>query len=42
MKTSDLERELGLSKHTIRYYEKEGFIDFSITSNNNISFNRNT
>ena len=26
MKTSDLERELGLSKHTIRYYEKEGFI----------------
>lgn len=27
MKTSDLERELGLSKHTIRYYEKEGFID---------------
>lgn len=26
MKTSDLEREIGLSKHTIRYYEKEGFI----------------
>lgn len=26
MKTSDLEKLLGLSKHTIRYYEKEGFI----------------
>ncbi len=26
MKTSDLERELGLTKHTIRYYEKEGLI----------------
>ena len=26
MKTSDLEKELGLSKHTIRYYEKEGLI----------------
>lgn len=26
MKTNDLERDLGLSKHTIRYYEKEGFI----------------
>lgn len=26
MKTNDLEKELGLSKHTIRYYEKEGFI----------------
>lgn len=26
MKTSDLERDLGLSKHTIRYYEKEDFI----------------
>lgn len=26
MKTKDLEIELGLSKHTIRYYEQEGFI----------------
>lgn len=26
MKTSDLERELGLSKYTLRYYEKEGLI----------------
>ncbi len=26
MKTKDLEVALGLSKHTIRYYEKEGFI----------------
>lgn len=26
MKTNDVEKELGLSKHTIRYYEKEGFI----------------
>lgn len=26
MKTNDLEKTLGLSKHTIRYYEKEGFI----------------
>lgn len=26
MKTKDLEEKLGLSKHTIRYYEKEGFI----------------
>ena len=26
MKTNELENELGLSKHTIRYYEKEGFI----------------
>lgn len=26
MKTQDLEKELGLTKHTIRYYEKEGFI----------------
>ena len=26
MKTSDLEKELKLSKHTIRYYEKEGLI----------------
>lgn len=27
MKTNDLEKALGLSKHTIRYYEKEGFIN---------------
>lgn len=26
MKTKELEQELGLTKHTIRYYEKEGFI----------------
>ena len=26
MKISDLEKELGLTRHTIRYYEKEGFI----------------
>lgn len=26
MRTKDLERELGLTKHTIHYYEKEGFI----------------
>lgn len=26
MRTKDLEAELGLSKHTIHYYEKEGFI----------------
>ena len=26
MKTSDLEKELKLSKHTIRYYEKEGLV----------------
>lgn len=26
MKTKDLEERLGLSKHTIRYYEQEGFI----------------
>lgn len=26
MKTKDLEKELGLTKHTIRYYEDEGFI----------------
>lgn len=26
MRTKDLEKELGLTKHTIHYYEKEGFI----------------
>lgn len=26
MRTKELEQELGLTKHTIRYYEKEGFI----------------
>lgn len=26
MKTNELEKEIGLSKYTIRYYEKEGLI----------------
>ena len=26
MRTKELEQELGLTKHTIRYYEKEGFV----------------
>lgn len=26
MRTKEIEKELGLTKHTIRYYEKEGFI----------------
>ena len=27
MKTNELEKEIGLSKYTIRYYEKEGLFN---------------
>ena len=39
MKTNELEKELGLSKHTIRYYEKEGFIQPSRDENGYRNYN---
>ena len=41
MKTNDLERDLGLSKHTIRYYEKEGFIQPQRDENGYRNYNSN-
>ena len=40
MKTHELEKELGISKHTIFYYEKEGIVTPQRDANGYRSYNR--
>ena len=40
MKTHELEKELGISKHTIFYYEKEGIVTPQRDANGYRSYNQ--